>query len=56
MLAALATSHALRDIASSDSLAIDHERRRSVFSTAVLALLLGCVERIDDNPEDITVD
>lgn len=51
MLAALATGHALRGVASPDSLAIDHDQQRSVFGTAVLALLLGCVERIDDNPK-----
>jgi len=56
MLAALASGYALRGIGEPNSLIIDHERQRSLFGTAALGLLLGCVERDEDGPQGITVE
>lgn len=56
MLAALATGYALRGTASPDSVAIDHDRQQCVFGTAVLSLFLGCVERLDDDPQGVTIE
>jgi len=49
MLAALASGYALRRIANRHSVSVDDEHQRSTFGTAAHALLLGCVERVDDH-------
>lgn len=56
MLAALVSGFGLRGVGAPESLTIDHEQQHSLFGTAALALLLGCVERADDDAQGITVE
>ncbi|MEU8125475.1 hypothetical protein AB0C21_42760 [Spirillospora sp. NPDC049024] len=48
IVAAVAEGVALRALADPHSGVVDHSRRRSLLGTASLALIRGCVERIDD--------
>jgi len=55
MLASLASGFALRSIDAPESPVIDHDQQRSLFGSAALALLLGCMERTED-PQGITIE
>jgi hypothetical protein len=55
LLTALAEGLALRVIAEKDARVVDHDIQRSLFGTAALALVLGCMQRSDD-PEGITIE
>jgi hypothetical protein len=48
ILAALVSGFGVRGVGVSKSLAVDHDKQRSLFGSAALALLLGCVERTDN--------
>jgi hypothetical protein len=56
MLASLVSGYGLRGIGSPSSVNIDIERKRSMFGTAALALLLGCTEDDDAGRESISVE
>jgi len=57
MLAALASGYGLRRIANRQLVSIDDEHQRCIFGTAALALLLGCVERVDNHePSGVSVE
>jgi hypothetical protein len=51
MLAAAAEGMALRAIGDPEADVIDHHRLRSLLGTAGLALILGCMERADGEPD-----
>ena len=47
----LATA-ACRGVAGSDATAIDHEQQHTLFGTAILAIFMSCVERVDQHEAD----
>jgi hypothetical protein len=49
MMAAMEAGFVMRGIGIPDSAKIDHEGQRSLYGTAACALLLGVVERVDDD-------
>ena len=55
IVTALAEGFALRLIAEPDAPVIDHERHRTLYGTACLALILGCMERVD-HPQGTTIE
>jgi hypothetical protein len=48
MLAAVAEGTAVHALADPTSEVVDHEQRRTLLGTAALALIVGCLERIDE--------
>jgi hypothetical protein len=55
MITAVTEGFSLRLLGEPDASILDHNRRRTLLGTFVLALIVGCTQRIDD-PEELTLE
>jgi hypothetical protein len=56
MMEALSMGYALRNLSDPERSGVDHDRQSSRLGTAVLALLAGCLERIESAQAETCVD